>query len=187
MMTLQGFLDIPPTTPVIPTESMRKTCAECGHPLSRLMHIVHYPLKAGRSSIWWSPSTMMCGKRWQENRCPGRRWNKDSNTSIPPQQVIDHGTDWRLWVLCDRDPVRVGGWPGGIVGAQPTRCCSVLPRGLWPWKMRSSFPPLWGNGSHKALALYLENGAYLRVVIDSRLIGDHIYHPSGQLLRCATR
>ena len=30
-----------------------------------------------------------------------------------PRQIIEHGEDWKLWVLCDRDPVET--WIDGRV------------------------------------------------------------------------
>ena len=99
--------------------------------------------------------------------------------------MIDHGTDWKLWVLCDRDPVR--NWVDGRVAllgdsAHPMlqyfaqgACMAMEDAVSLSHRCRTE------TDLDKALALYLEDRMVRtsRVVIDSRLIGDHIYHPSG--------
>src|SRR5262249_23730536 len=102
------------------------------------------------------------------------------------QQIISHGRDWRLWVLCDREPVET--WVDGRVAllgdaAHPMLqyfaqgACMALEDAVCLSHMLAAFP----DAPEKALAAYQSQRVVrtTRVVLQSRAIGDHIYHPSG--------
>ena len=102
------------------------------------------------------------------------------------RQIIDIGENWKLWVLCDREPV--SNWSDGRV--------TLLGDAAHP--MLQYFAAGAGMAMEDAVCLSAEMdaasgdvetafGAYqakrtlrtARVQLQSRLIGDHIYHPSG--------
>jgi len=100
--------------------------------------------------------------------------------------IIRHGRDWKLWVLCDRDPVER--WVDGRVAilgdaAHPTLqylaqgACMALEDAVCLGAEVAAHP-----GRVEA-ALDAYRGKRLlrtaRVQLQSRAIGDHIYHPAG--------
>ncbi|MDH5409818.1 MAG: FAD-dependent monooxygenase, partial [Alphaproteobacteria bacterium] len=100
-------------------------------------------------------------------------------------QIIDRGNDWKLWVLCDREPVR--NWVDGRVAllgdaAHPMLqyfaqgACMALEDAVCLAHMMEAH----SGDVEKAFPAYNKQRAVrtARVQIDSRLIGDHIYHPS---------
>ncbi|MBR0668746.1 3-hydroxybenzoate 6-monooxygenase [Roseomonas hellenica] len=102
------------------------------------------------------------------------------------QAIIRHGTDWKLWVLCDRDPV--GSWVDGRVAllgdaAHPMLqyfaqgACMALEDGVCLGEMVAAHP----GRVEQALAAY-QTRRLLRtaaVQLYSRAIGEHVYHPAG--------
>jgi len=149
-------------------------------------HIVHYPLKGGRlfnlvvtyhrdvkEAIVAKPVSKAEVAQGFEHIAPRAR------------KIIEHGENWKLWVLCDREPI--ANWIDGRVA-------------------------LLGDAAHPMLqyfaqgaAMALEDGVCLarnieahddipaafaafqaarvtrtaRVQMNSRLIGEYIYHPAG--------
>jgi 2-polyprenyl-6-methoxyphenol hydroxylase-like FAD-dependent oxidoreductase len=102
------------------------------------------------------------------------------------RKIISHGRDWKLWVLCDRDPVE--NWVDGRVtllgdAAHPMLqyfaqgACMALEDAVSLSHMLAAAPDDY--------AAALENYRRQRVVrtarvqLQSRAIGDHIYHPAG--------
>jgi salicylate hydroxylase len=102
------------------------------------------------------------------------------------RQIIEHGTDWKLWVLCDRDPVL--NWVDGSVAllgdaAHPTLqymaqgACMAMEDAVCladeVGRKASDIPA--------AFEAYRQKRVHrtARIQIQSRLIGDHIYHPAG--------
>ena len=72
-------------------------------------HIVHYPLKGWKVfNLVVTFHNDVIGKRFVAGKPVSREEVEQGFEHIHPRpkQVIDHGTDWKLWVLCDRDPVR---------------------------------------------------------------------------------
>ena len=42
------------------------------------------------------------------------------------EKIIDLGMEWRLWVLCDREPTEDGSMEGSRCSAMPPiRCCNI--------------------------------------------------------------
>ena len=102
------------------------------------------------------------------------------------QDIIRHGTDWRLWVLCDRNPVDK--WVDGRVAllgdaAHPTLQYLAQGAGM---AMEDSVCLADEMAAHPdnldaALESYRARRVLrtARVQLLSRAIGEHIYHPSG--------
>lgn len=102
------------------------------------------------------------------------------------QQIIEHGEDWKLWVLCDREPVF--NWLDGRVAllgdaAHPTLqymaqgACMAMEDSVCLSECLDEHP----DEIEAALKAYNDRRVLrtARVVLQSRAIGDHIYHPDG--------
>ena len=101
------------------------------------------------------------------------------------RQVIEHGEDWKLWVLCDRDPDP--NWIDGRVAllgdaAHPMLqyfaqgACMALEDAVC---LADSIAAI--DDIERALTDYRDRrfARTASVQMGSRLIGDHIYHPDG--------
>jgi salicylate hydroxylase len=102
------------------------------------------------------------------------------------RNIISHGRDWKLWVLCDREPVDT--WVDGRVvllgdAAHPMMqyfaqgACMALEDAVCLSEMIAATPDDLGG----ALDAYRSQRVLrtARVQLQSRAIGDHIYHPAG--------
>jgi 2-polyprenyl-6-methoxyphenol hydroxylase-like FAD-dependent oxidoreductase len=102
------------------------------------------------------------------------------------RDIIRHGTDWKLWVLCDRDPVN--NWVDGRVAllgdaAHPMMqyfaqgACMAIEDGVCLATAVAQHP----NDFNISLEAYRKQRVLrtAQVQLHSRAIGDHIYHPSG--------
>jgi 2-polyprenyl-6-methoxyphenol hydroxylase-like FAD-dependent oxidoreductase len=105
------------------------------------------------------------------------------------QNIIRHGKDWKLWVLCDRDPAER--WIDGRVvllgdAAHPMLqyfaqgACQAMEDAVYLSHML-------GNHDDHATALEAYRAQRFprtaRVQLMSRAIGEHIYHPAGEHAR----
>ncbi len=150
-------------------------------------HIVHYPLKG-----WKVFNLVVTYHNDVEEAVTGKPVSKDEVRQgfehIHPraQQIIEHGDDWKLWVLCDRDPVL--DWVDGRVAllgdaAHPMLqyfaqgACMALEDAVCLSHMFASHP----DDIDTALDRYQRQRRVrtARVQLDSRLIGDYIYHAAG--------
>ena len=101
------------------------------------------------------------------------------------QNIIRHGRDWRMWVLCDRDPVDTGSTAGWRCWATPrTRCCNTWRKApAWRWRTRSASPIRWRGPTRWSRASRPTARAACcapRGCSSSpRAMGDHVYHPAG--------
>ena len=106
------------------------------------------------------------------------------------QDIIRHGRNWRLWVLCDRDPAER--WVDGRVtllgdAAHPMMqyfaqgACMALEDAVCLSHMLAADP----DDPAAALERYRSQrfARTARVQLQSRAIGEHIYHPSGEHAR----
>jgi 3-hydroxybenzoate 6-monooxygenase len=172
---------------VIPTEEMPEdlrmnaACLWAGPKC----HIVHYPLSGWKQfnlvvTYHNNAPEPVAGKpvsreevlRGFQHVCPRAR------------SIIEHGRDWKLWVLCDRDPVL--NWTDGRVtilgdAAHPTlqymaqgacmamedAVCLAHEVGIQRADFAGAFEAYRAKRVHRTA----------RVQIQSRLVGDHIYHP----------
>ena len=102
------------------------------------------------------------------------------------QNIISRGKDWKLWVLCDREPVE--NWVDGRVvllgdAAHPMMqyfaqgACMALEDAVCLSHMMESYP----DDHATALEHFRKQRVVrtARVQLQSRAIGDHIYHPAG--------
>jgi 3-hydroxybenzoate 6-monooxygenase len=102
------------------------------------------------------------------------------------RKIIDLGTDWRLWVLCDREPA--ANWVDGRVtllgdAAHPMMqymaqgACMALEDAVCLSHMVASHP----GRIEEALKAYCARRVLRtsRVQLQSRALGEHVYHPSG--------
>ena len=103
-----------------------------------------------------------------------------------PRRIIEQGRDWKLWVLCDRDPVLE--WQDGRVvllgdAAHPMlqyfaqgACMALEDAVCLAGCLEAAAGDVEG-----AFAAFRERRVdrTSRVQLQSRLIGDHIYHPAG--------
>jgi 3-hydroxybenzoate 6-monooxygenase len=105
-------------------------------------------------------------------------------------EIIRHGTNWKLWVLCDRDPTEH--WIDGRVvllgdAAHPMLqyfaqgACQAMEDAVCLSHMLGNY------GSDHALALEKYRAQRFprtaKVQLLSRAIGEHIYHPDGEHAR----
>ncbi len=102
------------------------------------------------------------------------------------QSIIRHGTDWKLWVLCDREPTER--WVDGRVAllgdaAHPMLqyfaqgACMAMEDAVCLSHMLQAHP----ERIETALEEYRLQRVLrtARVQLQSRAIGEHIYHPAG--------
>ncbi|WP_417598011.1 3-hydroxybenzoate 6-monooxygenase [Pararhodobacter oceanensis] len=149
-------------------------------------HIVHYPLSGGQSfnlvvtyhndaaaPVAGLPVSHAEVAQGFEHVHPRAR------------QIIERGQDWKLWVLCDRDPVM--DWVDGRVAllgdaAHPQLqyfaqgACMALEDAV-------ALAHCLDGAADKAAALVAYNDLRVlraaRIQLQSRAIGEHIYHPAG--------
>ncbi len=102
------------------------------------------------------------------------------------REIIEHGTDWRLWVLCDREPV--DNWVDGRVAllgdaAHPMMqyyaqgACMAMEDAVCLSHMMEHC----AGDVEAALVGYRDQRVVRtgRVQIGARAIGEHVYHPAG--------
>ena len=150
-------------------------------------HIVHYPLKG-----WEVFNLVVTCHDDAEDAVAGQPVAVDevrrgfAHVVLRARQIIEHGEDWRLWVLCDRDPIVR--WVEGRVAllgdaAHPMLqyfaqgACMALEDAVCLGHNVEAF----GGALAPAFAAYCEQRVprTTRVQLSSRLIGDYIYHPDG--------
>ncbi len=150
-------------------------------------HIVHYPLKGGKVFNL----VVTYHRDWPE-AVSGVPVTHDEVRAgfaqIVPKarQIIDHGENWKMWVLCDRDPVIT--WQDGPVvllgdAAHPMLqylaqgACMALEDAVNLAHQIASY----GAAIEAAFAAYNRARAPRtgRVQLASRMMGDWVYHPSG--------
>ena len=174
---------------VIPTENMP---AEIRWNAATLWagpkcHIVHYPL-----SNWKAFNLVVTFHNDAPEPVAGKPVSHEEVRQgfehINPiaSQIIDHGRDWRLWVLCDREPSNV--WVDRRVtllgdAAHPMlqyfaqgACMALEDAVCLADEMERQ------EGEVEIAFENYKKRRYLRtakVQLMSRLIGDHIYHSSG--------
>jgi 2-polyprenyl-6-methoxyphenol hydroxylase-like FAD-dependent oxidoreductase len=101
------------------------------------------------------------------------------------QNIIRHGVDWKMWVLCDREPVDK--WIDGnvaLLGDAAHPMLQYMAQGAC-MAMEDGVCLADALASHDTLAAGLENYRARRVLrtarvqLMSRAMGDHVYHPAG--------
>lgn len=176
---------------VIPTEQMPEDLRWNAATLwaGPKCHIVHYPLKG-----WKVFNLVVTYHRDLQEAISGRPVSKEEVAQgfehIHPRarQIIEHGDNWKLWVLCDRDPV--DNWVDGRVAllgdaAHPMlqyfaqgACMAMEDAVCLAETMKRQ-----DGAIETVLASYQAQriARTARVQVGSRLIGDYVYHPDGAL------
>ena len=150
-------------------------------------HIVHYPL-----SGWKVFNLVVTYHNDAPEPVAGKPCSQDevmrgfAHVHERAQTIIRHGSDWRMWVLCDRDPVET--WVDGravLLGdaAHPMLqyfaqgACMAMEDAVCLAEHLAAAP----DDPAGALEGYRTERVVrtTRVVLGSRAIGDHIYHPAG--------
>ena len=147
-------------------------------------HIVHYPLKG-----WKLFNLVVTYHRDAKEAVVAKPASKDEVRAgfehIHPKarQVIEHGTNWKLWVLCDRDPVST--WIDGrvaLLGDAAHPMLQYFAQGAC-MAMEDAVCISHCIGEHDDIEAALGDYQKRRVVktarvqMNARLIGDYIYHP----------
>lgn len=150
-------------------------------------HLVHYPLKGGAAFNL----VVTCHNDAPEpvaGQPVAFEEVMRGFTHIHPraQAIIRHGSDWKLWVLCDREPVAE--WVDGRVAllgdaAHPMLqyfaqgACMAMEDAVCLAHEIAARP----DDIPAALVAYRDRRVLrtARVQLQSRAIGEHIYHPAG--------
>lgn len=174
---------------VIPTEDMPEELRWNAATLwaGPKCHIVHYPL-----SGWKQFNLVVTYHNDAPEPVAGKPVSHDEvrrgfeHVAPVARQVIDKGRDWKLWVLCDRDPVM--NWVDGrvaLLGDAAHPMMQYFAQGAC-MAMEDAVclsAQMEGHGAdvERALDAYQEKRRLrtARVQLQSREIGQHIYHPEG--------
>jgi salicylate hydroxylase len=149
-------------------------------------HIVHYPL-----SGWKLFNLVVTYHNDAPEPVAGKPVSHDEvrkgfeHVSPVARQIIENGKDWKLWVLCDRDPVLE--WTDGRVAllgdaAHPMLqyfaqgACMAMEDAVCLSEELAA-----GGELEAALGRYRDRRRLrtARVQLQSREIGQHVYHPAG--------
>jgi salicylate hydroxylase len=177
---------------VIPTEQMPEDLRWNAATLwaGPKCHIVHYPL-----SGWKVFNLVVTYHNDAPEPVAGKPVSEEevmrgfAHVHERAQNIIRHGTNWRLWVLCDRDPTER--WIDGrvaLLGDAAHPMLQYFAQGACQ-AMEDAVCLSHVLAAHEDHAVALE--AYraqrfprtARVQLLSRAIGEHIYHPAGDHAR----
>jgi 3-hydroxybenzoate 6-monooxygenase len=150
-------------------------------------HLVHYPL-----SGWKVFNLVVTCHNDAPEPVAGKPVSRDevmkgfAHVNERAQKIIQHGSDWKLWVLCDREPVE--NWVDGRVAllgdaAHPMLqymaqgACMAMEDAVCLSHVVAEYP----GDLDKALEAYRSRRVLrtARVQLQSRAMGDHVYHPAG--------
>ncbi len=174
---------------VIPTEHMAQDLRWNAATLwaGPKCHLVHYPL-----SGWKVFNLAITCHNDAPEPAAGKPVSKDevmrgfAHVHEKARQIIDLGIDWKLWVLCDREPIEK--WIDGRVvllgdAAHPMLqymaqgACMAMEDAVCLSYMVESYP----GDLAKAFEAYRQRriNRTTRVQIQSRAMGEHVFHPAG--------
>src|SRR5262249_39430540 len=174
---------------VIPTEQMAEDLRWNAATLwaGPKCHLVHYPL-----SGWKVFNLVITCHNEAAEPVAGQTVSKDevlrgfAHVHEKARQIIDLGIDWKLWVLCDREPIE--NWIDGRVvllgdAAHPMLqymaqgACMAMEDAVCLSHMVDSH----GGDVETALPAYAAGRLVrpARVQLQSRAMGEHVYHPAG--------
>jgi salicylate hydroxylase len=173
---------------VIPTEQMPEDLRWNAATLwaGPKCHIVHYPL-----SGWKVFNLVVTYHNDAPEPVAGKPVSMEevragfTHICARAQSIISHGRDWRLWVLCDRDPV--DGWVDGrvaLLGDAAHPMLQYMAQGAC-MAMEDAVCLADSLARTDTLELGLETYRARRVLrttrvqLTSRAMGDHVYHPNG--------
>lgn len=150
-------------------------------------HIVHYPLKGGKVFNL----VVTCHNDAAE-AVAGVPVTKEvvyegfSHIADRPKRIIERGENWKLWVLCDRDPTP--NWVDGrvvLLGDAAHPMLQYLAQGacmaLEDAVNLSHHMAETGGALDAAFPAYNRDrfARTGRVQLNSRLMGEYVYHPAG--------
>jgi 2-polyprenyl-6-methoxyphenol hydroxylase-like FAD-dependent oxidoreductase len=149
-------------------------------------HIVHYPLKGWK--VFNLVVTFHNDVTEAESGVPvpaEEVMHGFEHLSQRATKIIAHGENWKRWVLCDRDPVAT--WIDGRVALLGDAAHPMLQYFAQGAAMAMEDAVCLGqtldayDDVEQALKAYEAQRVVrtARVQMDSRLIGDYIYHPDG--------
>jgi len=174
---------------VIPTEQMPEDLRWNAATLwaGPKCHAVHYPL-----SGWKLFNLVVTYHNDAPEPVAGQPVDKAevargfAHTHPRVRSIIEHGNDWKLWVLCDRDPVE--NWVDGRVAvlgdaAHPMLqyaaqgACMAMEDAVALAHMMDAH----GGDVERAFEAYRQARVVrtARVQLVSRFLGEHVYHPAG--------
>jgi len=175
---------------VIPTEEMPEDLRWNAATLwaGPKCHIVHYPLQG-----WKTFNLVVTYHNDAPEPVAGKPVSREEvrrgfeHVAPVARQIIDKADDWKLWVLCDRDPVM--NWTDGkvaLLGDAAHPMLQYFAQGAcMAMEDAVSLSHLMGergfDGIEQTLVDY-QNSRRLRaarVQLQSREIGQHVYHPAG--------
>ncbi len=101
------------------------------------------------------------------------------------RSIIEHGTDWKMWVLCDRDPT--DRWIDGRVALLGDAAHPMLQYMAQGACMAMEDAVCLADSLHRTESVEAGLRTYrdrrvlrtARVQLMSRAMGDHVYHPAG--------
>jgi salicylate hydroxylase len=150
-------------------------------------HLVHYPLSGSRLF-----NIVITKDNHAREVVAGKPISKSevranfSHIHDVPRQLIEIGNDWKMWVLCDRDPTK--NWIDGravLLGdaAHPTLqyyaqgACMALEDAVALSELIAGYP----DDYEKALLRYRDSRLVrtARIQIGSRQLGDNWFHVDG--------
>ncbi|MGB5709230.1 MAG: 3-hydroxybenzoate 6-monooxygenase [Arenicellales bacterium] len=150
-------------------------------------HIVHYPL-----SDWKYFNLVVTYHNDAPEPVAGKAVSRDEvlkgfeHIHPLPRGIIDIGRDWKLWVLCDREPVTswqdvntvlLGDAAHPMLQYMAQGACMAMEDAVCLAREVKAHD---GN-IESAFSAYqnLRTTRTARVVLSSRAMGDHVYHPDG--------
>ena len=174
---------------VIPTEDMPEDLRWNAATLwaGPRCHIVHYPL-----SGWKLFNLVVTYHNDAPEPVAGRPVTHDEvrcgfeHVHARIREVIERGRDWKLWVLCDREPVL--GWTDGrvaLLGDAAHPMLQYFAQGACMAMEDAVCLAAELERCEDSIAVALNRYAErrrlrtARVQLQSRAIGEHIYHPAG--------
>lgn len=150
-------------------------------------HIVHYPL-SGWKLFNFAVTVQNGASEAVSGRAVAQAEVERSFAHVHDRAraLLRHGRDWKFWVLCDREPI--ADWVDGAVtllgdAAHPTMqylaqgACMALEDAVC---LAAELAGAEGD-IRAALRRYSDARVVrtARIVLQSRAIGDHVYHPQG--------
>ncbi|WP_237216294.1 3-hydroxybenzoate 6-monooxygenase [Falsiroseomonas oryziterrae] len=174
---------------VIPTEQMPEDLRWNAATLwaGPKCHIVHYPLQG-----WKTFNLVVTYHNDAPEPVAGKPASEEEvlagfhHVHPTAQSIIRHGRDWKLWVLCDREPVER--WTAGrvaLLGDAAHPMLQYMAQGAC-MAMEDAVCLAHEMAAHdgdvaRALPAYNARRSLrtARVQLTSRAIGEHVYHPAG--------
>jgi len=178
---------------VIPTEEMHEDLRWNAATLwaGPKCHIVHYPL-----SGWKVFNLVVTCHNDAPEPVAGKPVSEDevmqgfAHVHERAQAIISHGRNWKLWVLCDRDPAEhcvdgrvalLGDAAHPMLQYFAQGACQAMEDAVCLSHMLSQHPDDYATALENYRAQRFPRTA--RVQLLSRAIGEHIYHPAGDHAR----